>query len=95
MCRRLETAQLPTSDTVNIRIYFVRPIVPMEVLGLNIEREDIGQRRVESAADILAGLCAEVAARRNNGLAARSELVFSNWDLRLLGCKLQAKGRCE
>ena len=50
----------------------------MKVLGLHIERKDIGQQRIESAADVLDGFGAEVTARRKGGVAARSELVFTS-----------------
>jgi hypothetical protein len=51
----------------------------MKVLGLQIDSKDIGQKRIESAGDVLDGFRAERTGGRRGGPAARSKFVLSSW----------------
>ena len=61
--------------------------VPVEVLRLQVEREHIGEQRVERAGDVARGVGAEVGRRRERRLAQflgfldfhRSNLLRANW----------------
>jgi hypothetical protein len=44
--------------------------MPMEVLGLEIEREHVGEQRIERSGDVAAGIVAEVGRRDERRLAA-------------------------
>ena len=44
--------------------------VPMEILGLEVEREGVGEQRVERAGDVAAGIVAEIGRRVQRRLAA-------------------------
>ena len=44
--------------------------VPVEVLGLQVEGEDIREQRVECAGDVAAGVSAEIGRRGERRLAA-------------------------
>ena len=47
--------------------------MPVEVLGLYVERESIGQQRVERAGHVLGGVRAEIGRRSKAGLSTTPE----------------------